>query len=64
MPESAPIPLERIQSRIVVLRGQRVLWDADLVALPRFVTAIVEALHRLAEPVPSEQRRRIGFGAA
>lgn len=33
MPESAAIPLERIQSRIVVLRGQRVLLDSDLAAL-------------------------------
>lgn len=28
------------------------------------LAAIVEALHRLAEPVPSEKRRRIGFSAA
>ena len=33
MPESATIPLERIQSHIVVLRGQRVMLDADLAAL-------------------------------
>jgi hypothetical protein len=32
MPEGL-IPAERIQSRILVLRGQRVLLDADLAAL-------------------------------
>jgi hypothetical protein len=32
MPEDL-IPAERIQSRILVLRGQRVLLDADLAAL-------------------------------
>jgi hypothetical protein len=33
MSESASVPLELIQSRIVVLRGQRVLLDADLAIL-------------------------------
>ena len=33
MSNSVIIPLERIQSRIVVLRGQRVLLDADLAEL-------------------------------
>ena len=33
MPDHELTPVERIQSRIVVLRGQRVLLDADLVRL-------------------------------
>ena len=33
MPDNEIIPVERIQSRIVVLRGQRVLLDADLARL-------------------------------
>ncbi|MBI3292257.1 MAG: ORF6N domain-containing protein [Elusimicrobia bacterium] len=33
MPDNELIPVERIQSRILVLRGQRVLLDADLARL-------------------------------
>lgn len=33
MPDNELIPVERIQRRIVVLRGQRVLLDADLARL-------------------------------
>ena len=39
MPDNELTPVERIQSRIVVLRGQRVLLDADLARLYGVPTA-------------------------
>ena len=48
---SAPAPAERIQQRIVVLRGQRVILDADLAALYGVPTK------RLNEQVKRNARR-------
>lgn len=48
---SAPVPVERIQQRIVVLRGQRVILDADLAELYGVPTK------RLNEQVKRNARR-------
>lgn len=48
---SAPVPAERIPSRIVVLRGQRVILDADLATLYGVPTK------RLNEQVKRNARR-------
>jgi hypothetical protein len=51
--------VERIESRIHVVRGHKVILDADLhnAAIRELVTAI----RQLAAPPPDPPRRRIGF---
>lgn len=49
------IPAERIQSRIIVLRGQRVLLDADLAAIYEVPTKrLIEQMKRNAEKFPED----------
>ena len=49
------IPTERIESRILVIRGERVLLDSDLATLYEVETgALVRAVKRNIERFPSE----------
>ncbi len=49
------VPAERIQSRIVVLRGQRVLLDADLAAIYEVPTKrLIEQMKRNADKFPED----------
>lgn len=49
------LPAERIQSRIVVLRGQRVLLDADLAAIYEVPTKrLIEQMKRNAAKFPED----------
>ncbi len=49
------IPMERIESRILVIRGERVLLDSDLATLYEVETgALVRAVKRNIERFPSE----------
>lgn len=49
------VPAERIQSRIVVLRGQRVLLDADLAAIYEIPTKrLIEQMKRNSEKFPED----------
>ena len=56
MPATADIlPAERIQSRIVVLRGQRVLLDADLAAIYEVPTKrLIEQMKRNSVKFPED----------
>lgn len=55
MPTAATIPQERIQSRIIVLRGQRVLLDSDLAAIYEVPTKrLNEAVKRNIEKFPAD----------
>ena len=57
MPKPKIIPLDQIQSRILVLRGQRVLLDADLAAFYRIPTfRFNEAIRRNAVRFPTDFR--------
>jgi len=52
---SEVVPAERIQSRILVLRGQRVLLDADLAAIYEVPTKrLIEQVKRNAEKFPED----------
>jgi hypothetical protein len=49
------VPAERIQSRILVLRGQRVLLDADLAAIYEVPTKrLIEQMKRNAQKFPED----------
>lgn len=55
MSTAAIIPQERIQSRIIVLRGQRVLLDSDLAAIYEVPTKrLVEQVKRNASRFPED----------
>ena len=56
MPATADIvPAERIQSRILVLQGQRVLLDADLAAIYEVPTKrLIEQMKRNADKFPED----------
>ncbi len=56
MPATAElVPAERIQSRILVLRGQRVLLDADLAAIYEVPTKrLIEQMKRNADKFPED----------
>lgn len=52
---SAPMPLERIESRIHVIRGERVMMDEDLAELYGTTTKrLNEQVSRNAERFPSD----------
>jgi hypothetical protein len=53
--ESPVVPAERIQSRIIVLRGQRVLLDADLAAIYEVPTKrLIEQMKRNEAKFPED----------
>jgi hypothetical protein len=55
MPEQGLIPTERIERAILVLRGHRVMLDADLAALYEVeVKALNQAVKRNIERFPSD----------
>lgn len=55
MAESAPVPAELIQCRILVLRGQRVLLDRDLASLYGVTTKrLMEQVRRNLERFPDD----------
>jgi hypothetical protein len=55
MADSAPVPAEPIQSRILVLRGQRVLLDRDLASLYGVTTKrLMEQVRRNLERFPED----------
>ncbi len=55
MAESAPVPAEPIQRRILVLRGQRVLLDRDLASLYGVTTKrLMEQVRRNLERFPED----------
>jgi cell division septum initiation protein DivIVA len=54
-PDSKPLAIDAISSRIVTIRGERVLLDADLAALYDVATkALNQAARRNAERFPSD----------
>jgi ORF6N domain len=51
----AMVPLERIESRIFLIRGQKVMLDADLARLYEVETrALVQAVKRNIERFPAD----------
>lgn len=54
---------KQIEIRILMLRGQRVILDADLSALYGVTTIrnLITAIHQLMEPPPSAKKLPIGF---
>ena len=55
MTRSAPVPVERIERTIVVLRGQKVMLDADLAALYGTTTKrLNEQVRRNRERFPED----------
>ena len=55
MADSAPVPADKIQSRILVLRGQRVLLDRDLASLYGVTTKrLNEQVRRNPRKFPSD----------
>src|SRR5262245_18816226 len=52
---TALIPLDRIERQIYIVRGQRVMLDADLAAIYRVTTAALnQAVRRNIQRFPSE----------
>jgi hypothetical protein len=59
----APIPIERIESRILLLRGEKVLLDVDLAALYGVETrALNQAVKRNLERFPTDFLFRLSTG--
>jgi hypothetical protein len=55
MPEQSLIPMERIERSILVLRGHKVILDADLAAMYRVETKVlVRAVKRNKDRFPSD----------
>src|SRR3970040_2141722 len=55
MPEQSPVPRERIERAILVLRGHKVMLDADLAALYGVETRVlVQAVKRNLERFPKD----------
>jgi ORF6N domain len=55
MPEQSLVPMERIERTILVLRGQKVMLDADLAAMYGVETKVlVRAVKRNEERFPSD----------
>jgi hypothetical protein len=58
MAKTRPTTVEQITGSILILRGHRVLLDAELAA----IAAILSAIRELMSP-PAPNRRSIGFTA-
>jgi hypothetical protein len=59
------IPMERVTNAILILRGHRVLLDADLAALYRVPTAVLnQAVRRNLERFPADFRFQLTPGEA
>ena len=60
MPEQSPIPLERIERAILVLRGHRVILDEDLAAIYGVTTGnLNKAVNRNLERFPDDFMLRL-----
>jgi hypothetical protein len=60
MPEQSPIPLERIERAILVLRGHKVILDKDLAALYGVTTGnLNKAVNRNVERFPDDFMLRL-----
>jgi hypothetical protein len=62
MPEPELVPMERIERAILILRGQRIILDADLAAMYEVETkALVRAMKRNSVRFPADFMFQPGY---